>query len=156
MVIQRLTSAHIDSILDLQQRTPEAPHWKRQVYEDLTQSEIPSFGFVAMGGDSLLGLAVFRLVLDICELESIAVAPEARRRGIGAKLLTAAVTFAAEHGAKRLELEVRANNSTAIGFYTRIGFVRDGLRHGYYRNPDEDAVLMSRTILPSFHVEKNL
>jgi ribosomal-protein-alanine N-acetyltransferase len=156
MVIQRLAFAHIDSILELQQKTPEAPHWKRRVYEDTVQSETSGFGFVAIEGDSLLGFAVCRIVLDICELESIAVAPEARRRGIGATLLAAAADFAAERGATRVELEVRAGNSTAVGFYTRMGFAQDGLRRAYYRNPDEDAVLMSRTVLSSFHVEKNL
>lgn len=156
MVIQRLGPIHVDFVLDLQQKTPEAPHWKRQVYEDLAQSEAPAFGFVAVEGDSLLGFAVCRLVLDTCELESIAVATEARRRGIGAILLAAATDFAAERGATRMELEVRAGNSTAIDFYTRMGFAQDGLRRGYYRNPDEDAVLMSRAIVPSSHVEKNL
>lgn len=154
MVIQRLTSDHIDSILDLQQKTPEAPLWKRQVYEDLAQAEAPGFGFVAIEDGSLLGFAVLRLVLDTCELESIAVALEARRKGIGATLLTTAADFAAEHGATRMELEVRASNSAAIDFYTRMGFAQDGLRHGYYRNPDEDAVLMSWAIPLSFHVEK--
>lgn len=156
MVIQRLGPIHVDFVLDLQQKTPEAPHWKRQVYEELAQSEAPGLGFVAVEGNSLLGFAVCRLVLDTCELESIAVATEARRRGIGAILLAAATDFAAERGATRMELEVRAGNSTAIDFYTRMGFAQDGLRRGYYRNPDEDAVLMSRAIVPSSHVEKNL
>jgi [ribosomal protein S18]-alanine N-acetyltransferase len=156
MVIQRLAPAHIGSVLELQQKTPEAPRWERRVYEELTQAEAPGFGFVAIEGDSLLGFAVCRLVLDTCELESIAVAAEARRRGIGATLLAAAADFASERGATRMELEVRAGNSAAIGFYTRMGFAQDGLRRAYYRNPDEDAVLMSRSVLPSFHVEKNL
>jgi [ribosomal protein S18]-alanine N-acetyltransferase len=156
MVILRLTFAHIDSLLELQQKTPEAPHWKRRIYEDLTQSEAPNFGFIAVDGDSLLGFAVCRIVLDTCELESIAVAAEARRRGIGAALLAAAADFARERGATRMELEVRASNFTAIGFYTRMGFAQDGRRRGYYRNPDEDAVLMSWSVPPSFHVKKNL
>ena len=48
-------------------------------------------------------------------------------------------------GITMIHLEVRAGNETAIRLYERQGFVRDGLRKGYYTDPTEDAVLMTRT-----------
>ena len=50
-----------------------------------------------------------------------------------------------ERGITMIHLEVRAGNETAIRLYERQGFVRDGLRKGYYTDPTEDAVLMTRT-----------
>jgi ribosomal-protein-alanine N-acetyltransferase len=40
-----------------------------------------------------------------------------------------------------LNLEVRASNGRAIGFYRAFGFQQTGLRPRYYSNPEEDAVL---------------
>ena len=48
--------------------------------------------------------------------------------------------------AEKMLLEVRASNSAAIGLYKKYGFVRDGVRRGYYRFPTEDAWLMSRAL----------
>ena len=49
-------------------------------------------------------------------------------------------------GAETVLLEVRASNAAAIGLYEKYGFVRNGLRKGYYSHPKEDAVLMSARI----------
>lgn len=149
IAISQFASRHIDAVLGLQQQTPEAPRWERRVYEELAQIGSIGFGLIAEEGDALLGFAFLRVVLDICELESIAVSAVTRRRGIGAMLLTAAANLARERGARRMELEVRAGNAAAIGFYIRMGFTQDGLRRGYYSHPEEDAVLMSREISPS-------
>jgi len=45
-----------------------------------------------------------------------------------------------------MELEVRAGNETAVRFYERAGMVREGARRGYYRDPDEDALLMGKSL----------
>ena len=55
------------------------------------------------------------------------------------------IRLAEERGITMIHLEVRAGNETAIRLYERQGFVRDGLRKGYYIDPTEDAVLMTRT-----------
>ncbi len=48
----------------------------------------------------------------------------------------------------RIEIEVRAGNKPALCFYEHAGFGRDGLRRGYYRNPEEDALLMGLELAP--------
>jgi ribosomal-protein-alanine N-acetyltransferase len=45
-------------------------------------------------------------------------------------------------GAGKVELEVRSANTGAMGLYERLGFRVEGKRKGYYREPDDDAVLM--------------
>lgn len=80
------------------------------------------------------------------EIQTVATAPAARRRGVGAALVAAALSEAREHGAERVLLEVRASNEAALALYRRAGFVEDGRRRGYYSEPFEDAVLMSLTL----------
>jgi ribosomal-protein-alanine N-acetyltransferase len=79
-------------------------------------------------------------------LESIVIDESARRKGAGAALLSELFRWAATNEASRVELEVHAGNKTAIEFYEKYGFELDGLRRGYYRNPEGDAVLMSRAL----------
>ena len=45
-----------------------------------------------------------------------------------------------------LTLEVRASNAPAIALYERFGFAVDGIRKNYYKNPTENAVLMTLSL----------
>ncbi len=71
-----------------------------------------------------------------------------RRRGIGTKLLEAAVAWARESGVRKLELHVFPYNEAAIKLYESFGFMREGYRHAHYRRGDDyvDAVLMAFSI----------
>ena len=85
-------------------------------------------------------------VLDECEILRIAVKPDYRGKGIGAALLEEMIKEAYEKGARIFYLEVRESNSPAIGLYNKLKFTESGRRKDYYRNPSEDAILMSRAI----------
>jgi ribosomal-protein-alanine N-acetyltransferase len=82
-----------------------------------------------------VGLALLRAVAGEAEILSIGVVPQARRAGIGRRLLGATVAFAAAAGAARLFLEVAADNLAARALYGRAGFNEVGERREYYRRP---------------------
>ncbi|HEX5234869.1 MAG TPA: ribosomal protein S18-alanine N-acetyltransferase [Silvibacterium sp.] len=147
--IRAIAPHDLEAVIRLASATPEAPQWERSVYESLLQPGSPNQAFIAEKDGVLAAFAVARIVLDICELDSIAVAPFARRSGLGSDLLAAVIEWARVAGASRLQLEVRSGNHAAIAFYQRAGFTRDGLRHAYYRNPNEDALLMSLPLPPA-------
>lgn len=86
----------------------------------------------------------FRLVLDEMHVMSLAVAPPARRRGLARWLLRFALGRARRDGAVRALLEVRAGNREAVALYESLGFSRLGVRRDYYREPDEDALVLVR------------
>lgn len=87
---------------------------------------------LAFADDRPAGFAMVRQVLDEVELLLIAVAPLARRRGVGQALLRGVIVEAESTGAARLHLEVRAGNDAAR-LYTAAGFAKVGERRGYYR-----------------------
>ena len=94
----------------------------------------------------ITGFVLFSVAADECEILSIAVEPAARRHGIARALVGAALRQAARAGAQRCFLEVRASNDAAQALYAACGFDVDGRRKDYYREPREDALLLSRAL----------
>lgn len=103
---------------------------------------------VARRGGRLAGYAGMQCVLDEGYVENVAVFESERRSGVGRALLDALTRAAREKGLRFLTLEVRASNSAAIALYAAGGFERVGMRRGFYDNPREDAVLMTRFFEP--------
>ncbi len=124
-----------------------APHWPAVEYNRMLQVIAVSPGrrgaWVAAIGGHMQGFAMATHVAGTAELEAVVTAPMYRRQGIGSMLLASVVAWAATQNATRLLLEARASNRDALALYARLGFIEDGVRRGYYRNPDEDAVLLS-------------
>lgn len=83
------------------------------------------------------GFALTRAIIDEAELLLIAVHPDARRRGVGRKLIEGVARAARRRGVARLFLEVRSNNP-AIMLYTANGFSKVGIRANYYRGGNGD------------------
>jgi ribosomal-protein-alanine N-acetyltransferase len=84
------------------------------------------------GGGPLLGYAGLLHNGAEADVQTLAVAPAARRRGIGALLLRSLLAEAARCGCTSVMLEVRADNAAAIALYERFGFERISVRRGYY------------------------
>lgn len=89
---------------------------------------------VAESAEGLLGyaLVLFRRGATVARLYSLALAPEARGRGLGGGLLEQAERCARQCGCRALRLEVRVDNPAAIGLYETRGYRRFGRHAGYY------------------------
>lgn len=92
---------------------------------------------------AVAGFIVARVVAGELHINNVAVRPEFRRQGIAAQLIEAALRQGQADGARIAFLEVRAGNVPAQGLYCRCGFQVTGRRRRYYRQPVEDALLMS-------------
>ncbi|MCY4336312.1 MAG: GNAT family N-acetyltransferase [Litoreibacter sp.] len=90
------------------------------------------------------GFLVGRVIADEAELLTVAVAPDARRQGVGAHLTQTFLDHARKMGAATAFLEVAADNEAACALYGGLGFVRAGVRKGYYAGGD--AIIMSRSL----------
>jgi [ribosomal protein S18]-alanine N-acetyltransferase len=125
-------SADLDAIRQIQSVSGMAAQWDPADYlnYDLT---------VAERGSRVVAFIVTRAVAsDEKEILNLAVHPDFHRLGIAIRLLRHVVSRCSSSWF----LEVRASNSSAIGFYQSAGFQAVGVRSSYYSQPDEDAVVM--------------
>jgi [ribosomal protein S18]-alanine N-acetyltransferase len=144
--------ADLPNVVEMERAIAEAPHWPEGEYAAIfrigkdAQGMVKRCLLVAEAEERVLGFAVGKVigtdVGEIAELESVVVAVEARRSGVGRELCEAVAAWSREQGASGLELEVRARSSGAIAMYAGLGFVVVGRRGAYYRDPVEDALLM--------------
>jgi len=72
----------------------------------------------------------------------MAVHPKFRENGVGSILLTSLIDRCKDWGCNSLTLEVRSSNNAAKALYKKFGFLEEGLRKNYYRDNEEDALIM--------------
>lgn len=94
----------------------------------------------------IIGMFSGDVVVDELQIDNLAVSESCRRKGVGQLLLKSALSIAYRLGARTATLEVRSANMSAQTFYEKGGFALTGLRKGYYANPFDDALLLSREI----------
>jgi ribosomal-protein-alanine N-acetyltransferase len=143
--IEPLTSAdELDALLAVEETSFTNP-WTREMY--LAELENPGVSFLFLAKESsgeVVGFCGFWRVLDELHINNLAVLPEYRRRGVASAILARVFAEGQTLGAKRTLLEVRRSNGAAQHLYERFGFTVAGVRRGYYRNPDEDALILCR------------
>ena len=133
------------SLLEIERDSLSAAHWQEVDYgHAIAQPE--RLVLVAEAGSQLLGFLVASTAAREWELENIAVAPAARQRGIGRALMQALVASARQAKASEIRQEIRASNKIAQRFGQSVGFVHEGRRRDYYRDPTEDALLFKYLI----------
>lgn len=91
---------------------------------------------------SIIGFAGLWLMVDEAHITTIAVHPDHRRLSLGELLLTSLIDIAYDIGAKWVTLEVRVSNYNAQNLYRKYGFRESGIRHRYYSDNNEDALIM--------------
>jgi ribosomal-protein-alanine N-acetyltransferase len=108
-----------------------------------------TFGLLALAAeDEPAGFVLVRGAADEAEILSLGVLPAARRRGVGRRLLAAAIARLAAAGVRRLLLEVAESNEAARALYAGAGFSQVGRRPGYYREGPRltAALIMARPL----------
>ena len=149
MTVRLAGAADLETVIQLERATAEAPHWAEAEYAAMlaaASGAVKRALFVAEGESGLIGFAVGKVIgigsESSSELESVAVAASARRAGVGRALCEAVIDWCRAQGAAAIELEVRAASVGAIALYSGLGFVVEGRRPRYYQEPVDDAVLM--------------
>jgi ribosomal-protein-alanine N-acetyltransferase len=138
-VVERFASGDLGAVTGLA-REVSVPGWSRESLASSLADPATLCLVAHEASRALVGFALGRSVVDELEVLLVAVAPRARRRGVGRALVEALLAHA---NAATAHLEVRASNAAAIALYERAGFVAAGRRPRYYEGR-EDAVTMRR------------
>jgi ribosomal-protein-alanine N-acetyltransferase len=141
VLVRKFAASDVPAVLAILEESPEAAAWSR---ESLLQLDsVAQAAWVADRDGIVAGFLIGRSAADEFEILNMAVSRAQRRHGIGSKLLECVIDFSRKVGTARVYLEVRASNEPAIAVYRRHGFTACGRRARYYRDPVEDAILLS-------------
>lgn len=140
MRIRPALSEDAPALAAVEAAAADHPWSEAQVRNTLTSAH--GLGWLALEGDTVVGHLLGQIVLDEAELLTVAVLPSARRAGVGRALVEHAAQAWRALGATAAFLEVRSDNAGAMALYEGAGWLRCGLRRGYYAKGTVDAVLM--------------
>lgn len=145
MTIRPAVPADIPRLLALERHAATAAHWAEADYQKLFAAGAPERLALVLEEAEVVAFIVARGVGAEWEIENVAVAGPARRRGLGTRLLGELLKQLRTRGAESVFLEVRGSNRAARMLYEKWAFVESGQRAGYYRDPAEDAILYRLT-----------
>jgi ribosomal-protein-alanine N-acetyltransferase len=141
-IVRRYLPEDREKVMAIAAASPEAARWSAASY-DRDESSGQTV-FVAEVDDCVCGFLVFRHAGGEAEVLNLAVDSANRRQGVGKSLLEAAL--ASLPADEAIFLEVRESNWAGVAFYEAQGFSVVGKRTGYYRDPEENALLMRKKI----------
>jgi ribosomal-protein-alanine N-acetyltransferase len=144
-VVRPVGAADIEQVLEIERASFSDP-WRERAFASLVDDPRVYFAAATAEGRAVLGYVVAWFVLDEGEIANLAVAPTARRHGLGATLLDAAIAAARDRQIASVFLEVRESNVAARELYASRGFTEIGRRRQYYRRPTEDALVLRLTL----------
>ncbi len=150
--VRGMTVDDLPAVLEIDRLSFALPWPERSFRFELTENDVAHLlvAEVAWSGRTrLAGYLGYWLLVDEMHISTLAVHPDLRGQGLGERLLLAALDQARRQGAELATLEVRPSNGAAVTLYRKYGFELVGRRRAYYRDNDEDALLMTLTGLSS-------
>ena len=144
MTIVPMEERHLDDLARLERLCFSRP-WSRQALKEELTNPAACF-LVGEEAGEVLGYAGMHCAAGECYVDNVAVFPEARRQGVGRKLMEALLQAAAAWGGEFLSLEVRPSNLEALALYRGLGFREVGRRRRFYDDPVEDGLLLTKDL----------
>jgi ribosomal-protein-alanine N-acetyltransferase len=145
--IRPATAADLAAMMRIEGESATAAHWAADDYRrSLEAAEPPRVALVAEMEAKTAGFLVARSLGQEWEVENVVVTEAERRRGVGRALVQELLRQASAGGAQSVVLEVRESNAAARALYRASGFREIGGRRGYYRDPEEDAILCRKRL----------
>lgn len=139
MRVEKLTDTHLSAVAELEALCFADP-WSEKALELLLTDG--AYGAVCLQDGRVMAYGGVLWAPDEGQITNIATHPDARRCGMGAAILEHLIAEATLRGCEQLSLEARVSNTPAIALYERYGFLKMGLRRGFYKHPVEDAHVM--------------
>ena len=137
----------LDDILEIERFSFPSP-WSSTAFHQETNRRV-SYFWALLADGAFLGYICFWMFSGEIHLMNIAVHPKKRGKGVGSHLLAKMIEAGKSEGAETAWLEVRPSNLMARCLYKKTGFKETGRRPRYYDDTNEDAIVMSLSLLPN-------
>jgi ribosomal-protein-alanine N-acetyltransferase len=147
LVVRRMTVEDVAAAHEIDVLSFTLPWPERSFRFEVTDNPAARCWVAELNG-RVVGMLVLWMIVDEAHIASLATHPEFRRQGIAKRLLVEALDNAYAEGARTAFLEVRASNEAAQKMYQKFGFEEVGHRERYYKDNNEDAILMTLKRLP--------
>ena len=143
--IERIISDDdLDAVAALEAGAFTNPWTRDMLARELRQSDVARVYVLRTMGKRVAAFCACWLIFDELHINTVAVDPALRRRGLAVKLMEHVLAEATGQGAAHATLEVRRSNEPALRLYRRLGFLVEAVRPRYYASPEEDALILWR------------
>jgi len=137
-----MTLEDLPAVISLDKLSFNLPWPERSFRFELTENSASRCWVAEMDG-KIVGMLVAWLLVDEAHIATIATHPDHRGQGIARNLLMYALRYMSKEGAVTSFLEVRERNIPAQEMYRKFGYEEVGRRKRYYKDTNEDAILMT-------------
>ena len=147
--IVELVPEDLEAILEIEQVAFKSP-WPRGVFEMEFQNN-RAYNIVCVDNTgTLVGYCLSWLIYDEIHILKVAVDESCQNQGLGRSMIEDTLEYFIAKGANHAILEVRLDNVSAIALYEKLGFEEIRIRKNYYRETNEDALVMILDIEENF------
>jgi ribosomal-protein-alanine N-acetyltransferase len=141
-VVTQAALEDLGAVEALQRETFTNPWAAESMRWELEHTDVARLYVLRAPGGTIVGYCACWMVFDELHINSLAIAPDWRRRGLALTLLRAVIAESVRAGARSATLEVRQSNDAARALYERLGFSVEAVRRDYYQRPREDALIL--------------
>lgn len=141
MKVRPMEESDLEKIMEIEHASFSSP-WSPQAFiSELRDNEYARYFCLELEGE-IIGYMGLWFILEEGHITNVAISPGFRGKRRGEVLMRSVIQMMAQEGMERMTLEVRASNMPAQRLYGRLGFVKAGVRKGYYSDNREDAFIM--------------
>ena len=146
IVIDPMRLKDIPNIMEVERLSFTTP-WSRDAFiSELLENDRAYYLVAKVDGKAIAYVGVW-LIAGEGHITNVAVHPKYRRKGIGRSLMLTLEELVTSKNGERMTLEVRKSNLLAQNLYKNLGYRNLGVRKGYYRDNNEDAVIMWKELM---------
>lgn len=146
ILLRAAETSDLQRLMALVESCPGAPRWSLQTWQQVLEfspAGVQRVVLIAESVNECVGFGVLGRAGEEAGIESLAVSTLWRRRGIARRLCEELLAWAHARGARQASLEVRVSNAGARALYESLGFQQVAVRRRYYRDPEEDALVLT-------------
>jgi len=144
VIASPMSESDLPETVEIEQTTIYSP-WSRDMF--LAEIERQNPGLIVFKVENrLIGYLCFWKVMDEAHLLNVSLRVDFRGKGLGKFIMDYLENTCRQIGLSKILLEVAETNHLAIKLYKKCGFVKVGLRKGFYQETGDDAILMEKFI----------